>query len=460
MRIQRRTNRPAFTLVEMMVAMALCLFIMAIISQAFGAATKTFSTMRTAGQLQDSLRAGTSVIRRDLAAPHFGGPFVAGRNGAQLGDQRLDLPGWVPPQGGFFEIRQFGEPVPGNPASILEPLANPVPDGESLYSSRATQHVLKFTVRLPDAPAAELFCAEAPAAVPNTFAAVIAGNSAFNTGQPVFYSQWAEVHYFLTPNPNNETTPAGLPLYSLRRRVRLLAPQSVDLIVPRDVATPPPQNPPVPPLWQRYPDLALQRPGPNGYPPALPSPPYPANHVIVRFFGPDEVSFPGNRLPYGEIVQKNGLPTGDDILVTNVASFEVKAAWVRNADFNNRDAPPPVPGIFGLYGSSPDSSPMFNPLNGATVNSDAPFDELPRSVLNTGQYVGQRVFDTWYRGVASDAIDWDRRNVLVGGSGLGYLTPDQRQPPLRINVRALQIKIRVWDERAEQARQVTLIQEM
>ena len=66
MRIQRSTPRTGFTLMELLVATALILFIMAIIAQAFGAASKTFTTMRTAGQLQERNRTATNIIRKDL----------------------------------------------------------------------------------------------------------------------------------------------------------------------------------------------------------------------------------------------------------------------------------------------------------------------------------------------------------------------------------------------------------
>jgi prepilin-type N-terminal cleavage/methylation domain-containing protein len=445
MRVQRRTSRPAFTLVEMMVAMALCLFIMAIISQAFGAATKTFSTMRTAGQMQDKLRMGTSIIRRDLAASHFDGPFVAGRNGPRVGDQRLDQVGYVPPKKGFFQILQGGP-------SILEPLVNPQFDGEQLASSRATNHSLRFTVLLPELPAADLFCAEAPPNTgPGSPGAVIQSMSAFNTGQPVFYGRWAEIALFLWGNPPDAaSTPAGVPRYSLRRRVRLLAPTTV---VVAQFPTGQQGQQAAQQLIASYPDLALA--------PIVEQPlPLPAPVINVKFLGPEDVTNPSLRLPLPtspvqKLVNGNMVETGDDILMTDVVSFEVKVAWASNLAFNTN-------GI-GLLGSSPDARPMFlAAAPGVTVNSDAPFDDLPPSVLNNAPpYAGQRVFDTWYQGPGTDSIDWDRANTAAGvGGGRGFLTPDQFQPPLRINVRALQIKIRVWDERAEQTRQVTMIQDI
>src|SRR4029078_12156873 len=84
--------------------------------------------------------------------------------------------------------------------------------------------------------------------------------------------------------------------------------------------------------------------------------------------------------------------TGDDILMTDVLSFEIKAAWLSNSSFNQI-----------LAGRSPDSNPMYvlgNP--GTTVNSDAPFDDIPAvqsnpAIATNNILVGQRDFDTWYR---------------------------------------------------------------
>jgi hypothetical protein len=464
MRIKRPV-RAAFTLVEMMVAMALTLFIMAIIAEVFGSAQRTFSAMRTAGQLQERMRSGAMVLRRDLQSEHFDGPFVAGRGGPRVGDQRLDQAGWVPPPRGYFEIRQFAP-------SIFEPVqyfANngfAMTDGEGIVSTRAdgpttanpnnNGHVLRMTVRLPDLSAPELFSAELPTTVtvqtpngPQPFPLAINNQiNSFVTGQSFVYSRWGEVQYFL--KATGDTTPQttngpSLPLYSLRRRVRLLAPNGVPIpnVLQTDAAL----------LMARYPDVAIVRTGPGSFP----------NTVNIRVLGPDDVRNPGTtvlgdpiRMPYSAYSQRmdtngNMYETGDDILITDVLSFEIKAAWFSNPFFENI-----------LTGSSPASPDMAPPAN----NTEAPFADLPQASINplapplNPIYAGQRVFDTWIN--ADDSIDWDKA-LPTGGqnNGLrGFLESWQTQPPLRINVRAVQIKIRVWDAQKEQARQITVIQEI
>jgi len=457
MRVQRQRRRPAFTLVEMMVATALCLFIMAIIAQAFGAATHTFTTMRTAGQLQNELRTGTVVIRRDLAAEHYAGPYIAGRSGPRVGDQRMDLSGWVPPPYGYFEIRQATQ-------SLFEPGGTLVPtvfDGEGMTSTRATNHTLRFTSRLPDLPASELFCCEAPPVpnpmpanptLANVFASAIAQSSAFYTGQPIFYSRWGEIAYWLELNPaESQTTPGGLPRFSLRRKVRVLPPRTIDFFNEYKLAVPVPANAnDIAVFLTSYPELPLA--------PRVILPPAPGQQPMLTFvlMGPDAVNNPVNRIQF-TVTQKptnNGMiVTGDDILMTDVLSFEIKAAWFNNPTFNTYAGPgggavnpsPPLPGM-------------------AAGNSDEPFADLvplpplqppanPQVALNPN-YANQRVFDTWFPGPNSNGINWERP------LGNGYVSPGLGQPPQRINVRAVQIKLRVWHEKAEQARQVTLIQEI
>ncbi len=443
MRIQR-TSRPGFTITEMMVATALILLLMAIISQTFGAATKTFNELRVVGQMQERLRTTSTIIRKDLTTEHFSGTFIPGRSGPRLGDQRLDQAGWVPPDKGFFCIRQYS-------ASVPEPTPLPLArfDGEGLTSTRSDSHVLHFTSHLADVPASELYCASAPATTP--------GNAFPVPGQNVFYSRWAEIMYFLAAT--GDTTPANssgvsLPIFSLRRRVRLLAPETAPVINHNNNTY----------IWTTqqaafhiatYPEVAFQM---------RPLQPPVAGQVLVYIFGPDAVTNPDNRMALPPTPQTqvdalgNFVQTGDDILMTDVLSFEIKAAWFRNSAFNNYDVAPPNPQLFGYYGSSPDSTPM-------NFNSDAPYSDLPQAVLNTkpswapGGYYGQRVFDTYFKDlVLADLIDWDR--PLVTTAGRGFLTPDQGQPPLRINVRSIQIKLRVWDSKAEKARQVTIAQEL
>jgi prepilin-type N-terminal cleavage/methylation domain-containing protein len=66
-------HRRGFTLVEMMVAMALTVFVMVILSQCFVAGLETFSGLKAIGDMQEQLRTATNMLRADLSADHFEG---------------------------------------------------------------------------------------------------------------------------------------------------------------------------------------------------------------------------------------------------------------------------------------------------------------------------------------------------------------------------------------------------
>jgi hypothetical protein len=198
-------------------------------------------------------------------------------------------------------------------------------------------------------------------------------------------------------------------------------------------------------LMTLYPDVAMfdmgPVPGGNGA-------------EFLRVLGPDDVNNPAFRLPLPPqpTVKPNAVgqivPTGDDVLLTDVLSFEIKAAWFNNPSFNNL-----------FPNSSPSVRPMV-PVLPVPPNLEEPFDDLQPVTLNNNAplWAGQRVFDTWFRAPSLDGLDWDR--PVQANAGPGFLSQRLDQVPMRINVRALQIKLRVWDSRKEQARQMTIIQEI
>src|SRR5689334_21797276 len=65
--------RKGFTLIEMMVATALTMFIMAILSQAFVTSLDVFSGLKGLGDMEANLRTAGTLMRADLAADHFEG---------------------------------------------------------------------------------------------------------------------------------------------------------------------------------------------------------------------------------------------------------------------------------------------------------------------------------------------------------------------------------------------------
>ena len=105
MRMQTK-SRAGFTIVEMMVSMALTLFIMVILSQAFATSLDTFTSLKALGDMQEKLRSATIILRDDLANDHFEGK-------RRLNDMTLmgqPVIALQPPQAGFFATRQGSKP--------------------------------------------------------------------------------------------------------------------------------------------------------------------------------------------------------------------------------------------------------------------------------------------------------------------------------------------------------------
>src|SRR5260370_36787717 len=115
----RARTRAGFTLIELMVAMALTLFIMVILSQAFVTALETFSGMKGLGDMQYNLRTAMVMLRDDLSQDHFEGKrrlsdlTVANTTG-ELGGA-----GGHHPQAGFFARRRPTTPIPEGNANYI-----------------------------------------------------------------------------------------------------------------------------------------------------------------------------------------------------------------------------------------------------------------------------------------------------------------------------------------------------
>src|SRR5579885_879262 len=67
----RPRGRRGFTLVELLVAMALIIFIMVILTEAFTAGTGVFRTLKAQGDLTERLRQAANMMGDDLRQPHF-----------------------------------------------------------------------------------------------------------------------------------------------------------------------------------------------------------------------------------------------------------------------------------------------------------------------------------------------------------------------------------------------------
>src|SRR2546430_1493983 len=142
-------KRQGFTIVELLVAMALTLFTMAILSQAFVTSLEVFSQLKGIGDMETGLRGATNLLRADLSQPHFEGELrTSGPNFFANPNRTFDPSGKFMisyTREGFFHIRQ------GLPSIVeagdVEESSVPV-SAKMLNSYRSNSHVLLFTNRL------------------------------------------------------------------------------------------------------------------------------------------------------------------------------------------------------------------------------------------------------------------------------------------------------------------------
>jgi hypothetical protein len=447
-------RRPAFTLVEMMVATALIIFMMYILASAFEKALGSFRVLKTAGDMQEKLRSAATILRQDLSMPHFDDSrqFIGGR---YVSSQRLDMgslspPGsnvWSPPTLGYFRIIQDGIGQPDG----LDPDDPTLVHRRSPLPSDPYGHLLQFTVKSEGIRRDQLFSVDTQdlGAAPTgdgllhqfsypinnrrVTTAVVTTTPAIPPDAPssLFTTVWAEMSYFV--KPNGQTTDGSVPLYNLYRRQKLLITQ-------------PPTVPPLP-LYPgsvpKYLDISGWNTSFNGAD-AITAP---MRRFGVRGNSRSGLYFDGglpryqDELPAGS--SANYPQTSSDLLLTNVLDFAIKVMW------------------------EPSTAAPQMPM--PTNNPDFPFDLLPVGRNSASGFSNQvRIFDTWsqWPGQNSRASDPDN---YVGPDpakpfwNMGYqsgTTPIPKTIPLKIRVRAIQIELRIWDAKSQTTRQSTIIQDL
>jgi prepilin-type N-terminal cleavage/methylation domain-containing protein len=448
-------RRAGFTITELLVAMALIVFIMSILATAFSEGVKTFRGLKGIGDMNQRLRTASALLRADLEADHF----EAKR---RLSDTHFWTIG--PPREGFFRIWQGSAlpPITTNPPPPPPDYASAAFQAYPYYyyregldidsaieSVRATDHVLHFTVKKRGNDPKDFFRATVPATSP----LVTFGNPDARFQDPpaggttaTFNSQWAEVAWFLRPNGQNAN---GTPLYTLYRRQRVIVPvpESADLTKDLNFG-----NLKVPAT--SYNDLV------NG-----------TNYLdmscrikngFIYFNTPTDVTVPQYRFsmqptvygglprqvgnvfqPYfifqpqnvGDPMEEQTNPnlTAADAVLTDVISFSVRIRTTGNFI----DVPA------SIYATN---NTAHNPL---FAKPTGPF-----------------VFDTWTT-VTDDTVDYSLWNYDYNNTNTTTTTnpplPDNLRavrPPNKTVITAIQIQLRIWDQKTEQTRQMTIVVDM
>ena len=427
---QIRVNKKGFTLVELLVSMAIIIFMLSIMSQAFVIATTCMSGLKGVGELLDKGRPVLAVLQKDLSAYHFDGY-------KRLSD--ADFWDYGPPRQGYFKISEGGN-------TVVEGL--PTTDGVTYQrSGSAADHRLAFTSRLsgknPDDFYVTAFEQYNPGSDYNSLVGLFNSGGTLQASKNsqrydftpgVLHSQWAEIAYFIKAN---NRTANGTPLMDLYRQQKAVLPSNSEAN-----------------------GLAISD--------TMPAPPYPANTSkmpyyenfscksnagTIYFNSPSDLTMPNYRMVSGV---PNTLYANSDLLMTDVISFDVRIL--------------------------PDSS-----LNDFLLVSSLS-STFYRYNQNSNTQAPPCIFDTWTTGNDGTQYDlgdfstgvwqptaWDSNNINYTPMGTGVnpatlipiwnhnrsgmagniFTPNKG---LRIN--AIQVSIRIWDEKSQKAREFKIIQRL
>ncbi len=156
----------------------------------------------------------------------------------------------------------------------------------------------------------------------------------------------------------------------------------------------------------------------------------------IDFWSNNTSASASDNLPWSDYVVGNGVRMSDDVILTNVIGFDVKA-W------------DPVQGAYvdlGYQGVLPPNSPTNL-----------------RSLNHLGQTLGvsndiARVYDTW--STTNYGTTWN--NGIDDGGDPGIVDDDNEKsnpPPYPIPLRGIQVKIRVFEPDSKQIREVTVEQD-
>lgn len=387
-------RRTGFTIVELLVSMALIVFIMAILSEAFAAGFRSFRDLKALGDMNERLRLATNTLRKYLQADHFEGR-------KRLSDPNFWQDG--PPREGFFRIEQdSGSQFEGNSNTLIP-------------SYSATTHRLHFTAKLRGNDRGDFFPASYAGATNSPQLMTVVQNvPGYRDVAGAYQAQWVEVAAFLRPTEiavsEKGTSPGQL--YALHLRTKALIPEMAGTqdvpVGPADLAA--------------LADFSLFN-GSLANTPADVTIPKPYVTIPERR-GFQAITVGGARTFLTlaeETAALNPSRAGADVLLTDVLSMNVRVLVAGMNDFydlNDLNGQWPqkgaaTPAVFDTWSQSSQTS-LGLPDLGNPISGQYWANTIPRY-----------------------------QNQTSGG------------PPIR--VKAIQVILRIWDVKTEQTRQVTLI---
>ena len=297
---QTRHARRGVTLVEMLVATAMCILGMWMLTWMFQQATASFSLANAQVTLTGQERMVTTLMTRDLESNKFPDDDTLPNRGRRLSDL-----GGAMPRGGYFRVRSSPPGIGTNPA--VEGT-----DSNGFQTTRSTDHFIQFTSILADTPGNRYF-SEVPAGSGTTFSGIA-----------------AEISYFLWPSGQ---TPSGVQLYDLMRVQRLVALSDHDA---RDYLNGPNGNDGVRTAYQNGDLVHEVMVASNTAGPRM--------HTLAELASATGPRF--GRQPRTLTPAPASKRFGEDRLMSNVLSFEVKltgrpgpGGWPTQFTAGNTDAP-------------------------------------------------------------------------------------------------------------------------
>lgn len=486
-------HRPGVTVIELLVSMALILFIMAILSQAFIAGLDTFQKAKSMGDMDQNLRSMLTVLARDLTADHFNSPYKLSA-----------LPTTPPPSQGFFFIRQgtgsgsissggsggstsitlSAAPVglQSSAAVVLSggasppeiayttsgytPGANPIliqkgivntgrtaaawgniddgADADDLHSYYATQHALYFTINLggyvPADPAKKLQRRE-------NYLAARAPNTPLSVLSP-FIDNSAAVQSGATAGSTSvtlTTAPAGLQPSS-----PVLLAGGRQEVVATDSGYSLGANPITLQSGIQYPDHARAVWGNVNYH---------SQFAEVAYFLRPNGSNTTSTATGGAAVPLYNLMRRQAVIAQNDAANPALAS-IPFADWKTI--------YYDMSCSQNGANLRFNSMaDVADPTKRSLWTAAPRTFVSFGD-AGYAADLKGADILLTDVVSFYVGVIKVGDTGLEFPLPtltapgeyDTAGPPFANPIRALEISVRVWDRKTRTTRQVTLFQDM
>ena len=479
------------TLVEMLVALTATLIMMGLLAQLFSMLGKGVNGSRNVVALGDRMRATQYTIRQDLngiTAPPVDRPLSPERNQGYFeyveGPDTDRLDAYQNQTGGpFYEKDSYY--VPGKADSVsrsnFDAYVAVVGGDNRLVGD--VDDVLLFTTRT----VAEPFAGRLE---------VTASGQASSVQSP-----YAEVAWFCVPTPNTSNPQ----LYTLHRRQRLVMayPGAPPFLAGSNTSTAPLGSPTdsarpntAPSSVAATTDISCRIESGRLVPNTLGDLSKRENRflrapVFPYVFNWNSGASPPyfQESPYPDARVLTGPRLGEDIVLTNVISFDVKiidpTAEVRlidsaaDPDANPDTAVNPGEAGYSLTGAVP-SGQLGAPVDldyNRTATNPAPFTTLAvdfsnrgRAVVNSGggsppDLLRRATYDTWSSHYESNGLDDDGdTRIDEGTNGIdddsdGLVDePDEAetQMPYPIRVRGMEIRIRCYEPTSQKVRQVTI----